>query len=86
MFSSLAQQGTSSTAESVGHRLAELGDQIDAMYGDELTEIVQLAGGSEQAFQSFHSVVWSVFDRDENGFRKSQFVHSTCMFFILRNT
>ena len=69
----IAQQGASShtTAETVGLRLAELGDQIDAKYGDELTEIVQLAGGSEQAFQSFHSVVWSVFEWDENGIRKS---------------
>ena len=59
-----------STAQMVGHRLAELGDQIDALYGDELSEIVQLAGGSEQAFQSFSSVVWNVFERDENGIRK----------------
>ena len=35
--------------------------------GEELTEIVQLAGGPEQAFQSFRSVVWSAFDWDENG-------------------
>lgn len=59
-----------SSARMVGVRLAELGDQIDAMYGDELDEIVQLAGSPDEAFSSFSTVVRSVFDWDENGIRE----------------
>ena len=58
------------TAEMVGLRLAEIGDQIDAKYGDELGEIIQLEGGNEQAFHSFTSVVSNVFEWDGQGIRK----------------
>ena len=54
----------------VGVRLAELGDQIDTMFGDELDGIVKLAGSPDEAFSSFSTVIRNVFDWDENGLRE----------------
>ena len=59
-----------SNARMVGIRLAELGDQIDAMYGDELDDIVKLAGRPDEAFSSFSTVIRNVFDWNENGIRE----------------
>ena len=54
----------------VARRLADLGDQIDAMYSDELEDIVQLYENPEEAFTSFSTVVKNVFEWDDNGLRK----------------
>ena len=59
-----------SNARMVGIRLAELGDHIDAVYGNELDDIVRLAGSPDEAFSSFNAVIRNVFDWDENGLRE----------------
>lgn len=66
----MIQTPEGSNARMVGIRLAELGDQIDAMYGDELDDIVKLAGSPDEAFSSFNAVIRNVFDWDENGIRE----------------
>ena len=60
-----------SSAQMVGRRLAELGDQIDSMYGDQFNDIMELYEQPEQAFSSFMAVVKNVFEWDEYGLRKS---------------
>ena len=68
------QTAEGSNARMVGIRLAELGDQIDAMYGDELDDIVKLAGSPDEAFSSFSAVIRNVFDWNENGIREQLIV------------
>ena len=66
--SNISSEGTN--AQMVGRRLAELGDQIDAMYGEEIEDIMSLYENPQEAFKSFSHVVQNVFEWDENGLRK----------------
>lgn len=66
--SNISSGGTN--AQMVGRRLAELGDQIDAMYGEEIEDIMSLYENPQEAFKSFSHVVQNVFEWDENGLPK----------------
>lgn len=66
--------GESSNAEVVGRRLAELGDQIDSMYGDHFDDIMELYNDTDQAFNTFSVVLRHVFEWDEAGFRKTPYL------------
>jgi hypothetical protein len=65
-----ADGASCNNAQMVGRKLAELGDQIDAMYGDEFEDIMQLYDEPEQAFSSFVAVIKNVFEWDDNGIPK----------------
>lgn len=56
----------------VGRRIAELGDEIDSMFGDQFDDILQLYNDNpDQAFNTFSTVVQQVFEWDtETGLRK----------------
>lgn len=56
----------------VGRRIAELGDEIDSMFGDQFDDILQLYNDNpDQAFNTFSTVLRQVFEWDtETGLRK----------------
>jgi hypothetical protein len=60
---------TSGEAAEMGRRLAEIGDEVDALYHDEMTEIVQMTGSPDRAYEVFVDVVKNLFDWDESTHR-----------------
>lgn len=56
----------------VGRRIAELGDEIDSMFGGQFDDILQLYNDNpDQAFNTFSTVLRQVFEWDtETGLRK----------------
>ena len=45
------------------------GDEVDAMYHDEMAEIVQMTGSPERAYEVFVDVVKNLFEWDETTHR-----------------
>jgi hypothetical protein len=55
----------SGEAAEMGRRLAVIGDEVDALYHDEMTDIVQMTGAPERAYEVFVDVVKNLFEWDE---------------------
>jgi hypothetical protein len=66
--SSEETHGSGDAAE-MGRRLAEIGDEVDALYHDEMVDIVQMTGSPERAYGVFVDVVKNLFEWDETTHR-----------------
>lgn len=56
--------GTGEAAD-LGRRLAVIGDEVDALYHEEMKEIVQMTGAPDTAYSIFVDVVKQLFEWDE---------------------
>ena len=74
MFTIIANGGGSTQAQAVGRRLADLGDEIDAMYNDQFEDIVDLYDNPQQAFSSFSMVLQNIINWEEGELREFFFL------------
>lgn len=54
----------------VGRKLADLGDEIDALYQDQFEDIMELYDDPQEAFHSFSQVLQNVFNWEDGELRK----------------
>lgn len=69
IFHSIAADAATN-AQIVGRRLADLGDEIDAMYTEQFEDIVELYDNPQEAFRSFSMVLHNVFNWEEGELRE----------------
>lgn len=54
----------------VGRKLANLGDEIDALYQEQFEDIIELYDDPQEAFRSFSQVLENVFNWEDGELRK----------------
>ena len=72
-----AEGSGATNGEMVGKKLANLGDEIDALCSDQFADCVSLYENPQEALRSFNMVLTNVFEWEEGGTREFTTEHKT---------